>query len=82
MFLYNQKPKNPSMSKRILYTMRVSDILAKKRDGHQLSDEEILFFVESVTNQKASMEQIGAFLMAVGGILSIIQKSSRFRNVY
>ena len=45
--------------------MRVSDILAKKRDGHQLSDEEIIFFVESVTNQKASMEQIGAFLMAV-----------------
>ena len=45
--------------------MRVSDILAKKRDGHQLSEEEILFFVASVTNQKASMEQIGAFLMAV-----------------
>ena len=45
--------------------MRIPDILAKKRDGEEFLEEEIQYFVRSVTTKQASLEQIGAFLMAV-----------------
>ena len=44
--------------------MRIQDILAHKRDGLELSDEELSFFVNAVGKNLASMEQVGAFLMA------------------
>ena len=44
--------------------MRIQDILAQKRDGLELNDEELAFFVGAVSNNTASMEQVGAFLMA------------------
>ncbi len=44
--------------------MRIQDILAHKRDGLELSDAELSHFVTAVANGHASMEQVGAFLMA------------------
>ena len=44
--------------------MRIQDILAHKRDGLELNDEELVFFVGAVSDNTASMEQVGAFLMA------------------
>ena len=44
--------------------MRIQDILANKRDGLELNDEELAFFVDAVAKNTASMEQVGAFLMA------------------
>lgn len=44
--------------------MRITDILAHKRDGLELSDTELSHFVDAVANNGASMEQVGAFLMA------------------
>ena len=41
--------------------MRIPDILAKKRDGEEFLEEEIQYFVRSVTTKQASLEQIGAF---------------------
>lgn len=45
--------------------MRIYDIIKRKRDGAELTEEEISFFTQSVTNGFASDEQTGAFLMAV-----------------
>lgn len=45
--------------------MRIYDIIKRKRDGEELTEEEISFFTQSVTNGFASDEQTGAFLMAV-----------------
>ena len=44
--------------------MRIQDILAHKRDGLELNDGELAFFVDAVAKNTASMEQVGAFLMA------------------
>ncbi len=44
--------------------MRIQDILAHKRDGLELSDAELSHFVTAVAQGEASMEQVGAFLMA------------------
>ena len=44
--------------------MRIQDILAHKRDGLELNDEELAFFVGAVSDNTASMDQVGAFLMA------------------
>ena len=44
--------------------MRIQDILAHKRDGLELSNEELSYFVDAVAKNVASMEQVGAFLMA------------------
>jgi len=41
------------------------DLLRKKRDGLELTTEEIQHFVRSVTDGTITTEQIGAFLMAV-----------------
>ena len=40
--------------------MRIQDILAHKRDGLELNDEELAFFVGAVSDNTASMEQVGA----------------------
>lgn len=45
--------------------MRIYDIIKRKRDGEELSPQEIDFFVRSATDGFALDEQIGAFLMAV-----------------
>ena len=45
--------------------MRAVDIIARKRDGHQLTDEEIRFFVEQFTAGEIPDYQAAAWLMAV-----------------
>uniref|UniRef100_A0A3B3VKA0 Thymidine phosphorylase n=1 Tax=Poecilia latipinna TaxID=48699 RepID=A0A3B3VKA0_9TELE len=41
------------------------NLIRKKRDGGQLTDEEIKFFIESVTTKRMQDCQIGAMLMAI-----------------
>ena len=45
--------------------MRMVDIIIKKRDGHELSDEEIRFFIEGYTKGEIPDYQASAFNMAV-----------------
>ena len=45
--------------------MRPQDVIRKKRDGQELSREEIVFFVEGVTTGRVADYQISALLMAV-----------------
>ena len=45
--------------------MRILDIIEKKRDGYPLSDEEIKFFVNGVTNNSIPDYQTSALLMAI-----------------
>lgn len=45
--------------------MRPTDIIAKKRDGAELTAEEIRFFVQGVTNGEIPDYQASAWLMAV-----------------
>ncbi|MCF6215038.1 MAG: thymidine phosphorylase [Emcibacter sp.] len=45
--------------------MLIKEIIRKKRDGGELSDAEILSFIEGISNHDVSREQISAFTMAV-----------------
>lgn len=45
--------------------MRMYDLIEKKRDGHELSDEEIRYIVEGFTEGDIPDYQMSAFLMAV-----------------
>ena len=45
--------------------MRPQDVIRKKRDGAQLSREEILFFIDGVTRGTIADYQISALLMAI-----------------
>ena len=45
--------------------MRMVDIIAKKRDGHELSNEEIKFWIEGVTRNDIPEYQTSALLMAI-----------------
>lgn len=45
--------------------MRIYDIIAKKRDGFELTDEEIAFFVKGSVNGTIKDYQITALLMAI-----------------
>lgn len=45
--------------------MRMVDIITKKRDGHELSDEEITFFVNGYVDKKIPDYQVSALLMAI-----------------
>jgi len=45
--------------------LRPQDVIRKKRDGQQLSREEITFFIEGVTRGTVADYQISALLMAV-----------------
>ena len=45
--------------------MRIYDIIAKKRDGFELTDGEIAFFVRGYTNGEIKDSQAAALLMAV-----------------
>lgn len=45
--------------------MRIYDIIAKKRDGYELTDEEIGFFVRELTNENIKDYQATALLMAI-----------------
>ncbi len=45
--------------------MRMVDIITKKRDGHELSDEEISFFVKGYVDGKIPDYQVSALLMAI-----------------
>jgi pyrimidine-nucleoside phosphorylase len=45
--------------------MRITDVIAKKRDGNELSREEIEFFVEGYTQNDIPDYQAAAWLMAV-----------------
>lgn len=45
--------------------MRMVDIITKKRDGHELSDEELKFFVSGYVDGKIPDYQVSALLMAI-----------------
>ncbi|XP_072233785.1 thymidine phosphorylase-like [Leuresthes tenuis] len=45
--------------------LSIPDLIKKKRDGGQLSDEEIKVFINAVTNKTMQESQIGAMLMAI-----------------
>src|SRR6185312_8102743 len=45
--------------------LRPQDVIRKKRDGHELSREEIAFFIDGVTTGTIADYQISALLMAV-----------------
>ncbi|PCJ30856.1 MAG: thymidine phosphorylase [Alphaproteobacteria bacterium] len=45
--------------------MLIKEIIRKKRDGGELSESEILTFIEGISNHDVSREQISAFTMAV-----------------
>lgn len=45
--------------------MRMYDIIAKKRDGHALSEKEITFFVNGYTRGEIPDYQVSALLMAI-----------------
>ncbi len=45
--------------------MRIYDIISKKRDGHELTREEINFFIQGYTAGKIPDYQISALLMAI-----------------
>ena len=45
--------------------MRPQDVIRKKRDGQELSREEIAFFVDGVTTGRVADYQISALLMAI-----------------
>lgn len=45
--------------------MRMVDIITKKRDGHELSDEEITFFINGYVNGSIPDYQVSALLMAI-----------------
>lgn len=45
--------------------MRIYDIIKKKRDGYELSTEEINYFVENYTNDEIPDYQISALFMAI-----------------
>ncbi|HEY2973772.1 MAG TPA: thymidine phosphorylase [Pyrinomonadaceae bacterium] len=45
--------------------MRPQDVIRRKRDGHQLSPDEISFFIEGVTRGTIADYQISALLMAI-----------------
>ena len=43
----------------------IPDLIAKKRDGDELSESEIRHFIKCATSNSASESQIGAMLMAI-----------------
>lgn len=45
--------------------MRMVDIITKKRDGHELSDEEISFFIKGYVDGRIPDYQVSALLMAI-----------------
>jgi len=45
--------------------MRMYDIIEKKRDGHELTDEEIKFFINGYTNDEIPDYQVSSLLMAI-----------------
>lgn len=45
--------------------MRPQDVIRKKRDGHELSRQEIAFFIEGITQGTIADYQISALLMAI-----------------
>jgi len=45
--------------------MRAVDIIAKKRDGHELTQDEINYFVRGFTNGEIADYQASAWAMAV-----------------
>ena len=45
--------------------MRPQDIIRKKRDGQELSPEEIAFFISGVTRDEIANYQVSALLMAI-----------------
>lgn len=46
-------------------SFRISDLIAKKRDGDELTEDEIFHFVKCATSKVASECQVGAMLMAI-----------------
>ncbi|KAK5609338.1 hypothetical protein CRENBAI_011317 [Crenichthys baileyi] len=60
--------------------LSIPDLIRKKRDGGQLTDEEISFIIQSVTTNRMQDCQIGAMLMAIwqrGMVAAEIQTLTR-----
>ena len=45
--------------------MRIYDIIKKKRDGYELTEQEIDFFITEYTNRNIPDYQMSALLMAI-----------------
>ena len=39
--------------------MRIADLIIKKRDGHELTDEEIRFFIDELVKGHVEGSQVG-----------------------
>lgn len=57
--------------------MRMIDVIEKKRDGHELSNEEIKFFIEGYTNGEIPDYQMSSLAMAI-----FFQGMTRNERVY
>ncbi len=45
--------------------LSIPDLIAKKRDGLELSPDEIKQFIEGLSNETVQDSQVGAMLMAI-----------------
>jgi thymidine phosphorylase len=52
-------------AKKATQSYPIPALIAKKRDGKELTDDELAFFVRGVVDKSIPMEQIGAMLMAI-----------------
>lgn len=44
---------------------RIPDLISRKRDGSEFSEEQIVHFIKAVVEEKIADSQIGAMLMAI-----------------
>ena len=57
--------KFPTSVRKMSNSFPIPDLIAKKRDGDELSESEIHHFIKCATSNSASESQIGAMLMAI-----------------
>jgi len=47
------------------YVLRIAELIALKRDSKELTNDQIKFIIDSITNNEIQPEQIGALLMSI-----------------